>query len=255
MRMTRPVPEALPWSSCTGSLAMGRIGRLSSTRSRRGPPSSCASCPGMDLARAPPAECTIEAYGAAVARALTRTGAAVGDPRGPQHGVPCGPGGQPVAARRRVRVGSSWTAAGSARAIPRRPSRPWPMNSQETATGDSCGSSSNRCSSLRATPLSPRRSSIARLRFPAGLGRTLMTDLAGWDAREVESALDSVRVPLLAIQSTTLDTARRAGFARTGPELTLARTGQCPRATRPPSRCCTGTATSRRSNWPMRSRP
>jgi pimeloyl-ACP methyl ester carboxylesterase len=35
-----------------------------------------------------------------------------------------------------------------------------------------------------------------------------MADLAGWDAREVESALDSVRVPLLAIQSTTLDTAR-----------------------------------------------
>ena len=47
------------------------------------------------------------------------------------------------------------------------------------------------------------------LRFPTGLGRTLMTDLAGWDAREMESALDSVDVPLLAIQSTTLDTARR----------------------------------------------
>jgi pimeloyl-ACP methyl ester carboxylesterase len=47
------------------------------------------------------------------------------------------------------------------------------------------------------------------LRFPAGLGRTLMTDLAGWDAREIERALDSVDVPLLAIQSTTLDTARR----------------------------------------------
>ena len=46
------------------------------------------------------------------------------------------------------------------------------------------------------------------LHLPAAVGRTLMTDLAGWDAREVESALDSVRVPLLAIQSTTLDTAR-----------------------------------------------
>ena len=33
------------------------------------------------------------------------------------------------------------------------------------------------------------------LRFPTGLGRTLMTDLAGWDAREMESALDSVDVP------------------------------------------------------------
>ena len=36
-----------------------------------------------------------------------------------------------------------------------------------------------------------------------------MPDLAGWDAREMESALDSVDVPLLAIQSTTLDTARQ----------------------------------------------
>ena len=36
-----------------------------------------------------------------------------------------------------------------------------------------------------------------------------MTNLAGWDAREAENALDSIRVPLLAIQSTTLDTARK----------------------------------------------
>ncbi|ORB64780.1 alpha/beta fold hydrolase [Mycolicibacterium tusciae] len=46
------------------------------------------------------------------------------------------------------------------------------------------------------------------LGFPAIIGRHLLTNLAGWDAREVESALDSVRVPLLAIQSTTMDTAR-----------------------------------------------
>lgn len=47
------------------------------------------------------------------------------------------------------------------------------------------------------------------LQFPSEAGRTLLTNLAGWDAREVASALDSVRVPLLAIQSTTLDTARK----------------------------------------------
>ncbi|MEO3756831.1 alpha/beta hydrolase [Mycobacterium sp. B14F4] len=46
------------------------------------------------------------------------------------------------------------------------------------------------------------------LDFPAAIGRNLLTNLAGWDAAEVESALDSVRVPLLAIQSTTLDAAR-----------------------------------------------
>jgi pimeloyl-ACP methyl ester carboxylesterase len=47
------------------------------------------------------------------------------------------------------------------------------------------------------------------LHFPTGLGRTLMADLARWDAGEMESALGSVDVPLLAIQSTTLDSARQ----------------------------------------------
>lgn len=45
------------------------------------------------------------------------------------------------------------------------------------------------------------------LRLPAAVGRALMTDLAGWDASEVENALDMVGVPLLAIQSTTMGTA------------------------------------------------
>ena len=47
------------------------------------------------------------------------------------------------------------------------------------------------------------------MRLPAAVGRALMTDLAGWDAGEVENALDVVAVPLLAIQSTTMDTALR----------------------------------------------
>lgn len=45
--------------------------------------------------------------------------------------------------------------------------------------------------------------------LPAAVGRALMTDLAGWDAGKVESALDAVAVPVLAIQSTTMDTALR----------------------------------------------
>lgn len=43
------------------------------------------------------------------------------------------------------------------------------------------------------------------MRLPTAVGRALMTDLAGWDAGEVEAALDAVSVPLLAIQSTTMD--------------------------------------------------
>lgn len=53
------------------------------------------------------------------------------------------------------------------------------------------------------------RSIIERaLRLSPAVGRPLMADLAGWDAGEVAGALAAVRVPLLAIQSTTMDTAR-----------------------------------------------
>lgn len=53
-----------------------------------------------------------------------------------------------------------------------------------------------------------------------------MADLAGWDAGEVVSALAAVRVPLLAIQSTTMNTAReRVSLAsgRNSPWLDLIR--------------------------------
>lgn len=46
------------------------------------------------------------------------------------------------------------------------------------------------------------------LRLPAAVGRALMTDLAGWDAGRVEDALDGVNVPLLVIQTTTMDITR-----------------------------------------------
>jgi len=54
------------------------------------------------------------------------------------------------------------------------------------------------------------------LRFPADLGRPLLRNLAGWDAGEVEAALDAVDVPVLAIQSTTMDTARERVSLTTG---------------------------------------
>ena len=46
-------------------------------------------------------------------------------------------------------------------------------------------------------------------RLPAEAGRALMTRLVGWDARELESALDSIRVPLMAVQTTMLGADRR----------------------------------------------
>jgi pimeloyl-ACP methyl ester carboxylesterase len=54
-----------------------------------------------------------------------------------------------------------------------------------------------------------------------------MTDLAGWDAGEVEDALDRVGVPLLSIQSTTMDAAlQRVSLTpgRSSPWLDVIRT-------------------------------
>ncbi len=65
------------------------------------------------------------------------------------------------------------------------------------------------------------------LRVSSTTGRPLMADLAGWDAGEVVSALSAVRVPLLAIQSTTMDTARKRVSLQPGgasPWLDLIRT-------------------------------
>ena len=50
---------------------------------------------------------------------------------------------------------------------------------------------------------------IARaLRLPPSIGAPLLSSIAGWDAAELRGALDSVRVPLLAIQATTLNSER-----------------------------------------------
>lgn len=46
------------------------------------------------------------------------------------------------------------------------------------------------------------------LLFSPTIGRTLLVDLAGWDAAEAVNSLAAVRVPLLAIQSTTMDDGR-----------------------------------------------
>jgi pimeloyl-ACP methyl ester carboxylesterase len=45
-------------------------------------------------------------------------------------------------------------------------------------------------------------------KLSAATGTALLTSLAGWDAAQLGNALEAVRVPLMAIQSTTLSTDR-----------------------------------------------
>ena len=46
------------------------------------------------------------------------------------------------------------------------------------------------------------------LRLPEAIGKALFPRIAGWDAGEMDAALDAVRVPLLVIQSTYLNSER-----------------------------------------------
>lgn len=75
---------------------------------------------------------------------------------------------------------------------------------------------------------SPRRAQLVQraMRFPEDIGRSLLPRMARWDAERLESALEAVRTPLLAIQSTRMDAARRrVAMARdeTTPWLELVR--------------------------------
>jgi pimeloyl-ACP methyl ester carboxylesterase len=46
-------------------------------------------------------------------------------------------------------------------------------------------------------------------KLPADVGAALWTRMVRWDAEHMEAALAEVRVPLMAIQSTTIDSARK----------------------------------------------
>jgi len=64
-------------------------------------------------------------------------------------------------------------------------------------------------------------------RLPAEIGATLFPALVRWDAAHMESALAAVRVPLLVIQTTTLNADRRRvplQAGQTTPWLELVRT-------------------------------
>lgn len=187
--------------------------------------------PGHGLSPGTPAECTIEAYGAAVTCALAGLklppAVLVG------HSMGCrvvleASRLQPAAVCALVLVDGSRIGEGDPAAARR--------DMADEVAGDGYTRFVRQFFESMFVPSSDRALAAAitdrALRMPAALGRSVLTNLAGWDAREVESALDSVAVPVLAIQSTAMDTARQRVSLDTGrdsPWLDLVR-DRVPRA-------------------------
>ncbi|MGI9333517.1 MAG: alpha/beta fold hydrolase, partial [Gammaproteobacteria bacterium] len=53
-------------------------------------------------------------------------------------------------------------------------------------------------------------------RMPEATGRALLTNMFAWDAQDLEAALDTIGVPLIAIQSTHVNEKRRRVPLNTG---------------------------------------
>ncbi|ULE31338.1 alpha/beta fold hydrolase [Mycobacterium sp. IDR2000157661] len=163
--------------------------------------------PGHGLSPGTPAECTIEAYGIAVADALASLEVAPAIVVGHSMGcrvVLAASRARPDAVAGLVLVDGSRIGAGDPDAAG--------QSMADELVGDGYLRFMRSFFESMFVPSSDplvRQTIIDRaLRFPAVLGRPLLTDLARWDAGEVEAVLDAVDVPLLAIQSTTMDTAR-----------------------------------------------
>ena len=154
------------------------------------------------------ADCTIEAYGAGLARALreleSEPAVLVGHSMGCRVALEANRC-QPDAVAGLVLVDGSRIAQGD------------PLAARRAMAGELAGDGYRRfvreffgsmffpsSDPALATAICDRA-----MRLPAEVGRALMTDLAGWDAGEVEAALDAVDVPVLVIQSTTMDSALR----------------------------------------------
>lgn len=163
--------------------------------------------PGHGSSPGVPAECTIEAYGAGVARALRELELPPAILVG--HSMGCrvileANRIQPDAVSGLVLVDGSRIGAGDPQAAER-------AMADELA-GDGYPRFMRQFFESMFFPSSDPALAKAivdrALRLPAAVGRPLITNLAGWDAGQVENALDAVNVPLLAIQSTTMDATR-----------------------------------------------
>ncbi len=153
-----------------------------------------------------PADCTIEAYGTALARQLATL--AVGPVILVGHSMGCRVVLQacrvdPSAVSALVLIDGSRIADGDPRAA------------EAAMAEELAGDGYQRFirgffeSMLIGDPALAEAIIERALRLEPDVGRALLTDLAGWDAGEVERALDAVGVPVLAIQTTTMDTTRR----------------------------------------------
>ena len=192
------------------------------------PRTTVAACdlPGHGASPAVPADCTIEAYGRAVAEAVTELGLPPAILVGHSMGcrvVLAANRARPVVVAGLVLVDGSRIGAGD------------PVAAGQAMADEVVGDGYLRFmrqffESMFVPSSDPAlaQAIIDRaLRFPAALGRPLLRNLATWDAAEVASALDAVGVPVLAIQSTTMDTARErvslaAGLSSTWIDLVRA---------------------------------
>ncbi len=162
--------------------------------------------PGHGSTPGAPADCTIEAYGAGLARALRELESAPAVLVG--HSMGCrvvleANRCQPDAVAGLVLVDGSRIAQGDSLAARRAMADQLDGDGYRRFVREFFGSMFFPSGDpALATAIRDRA-----MRLPAEVGRALMTDLAGWDAGEVEAALDAVEVPVLAIQSTTMDTA------------------------------------------------
>lgn len=164
--------------------------------------------PGHGSTPGTPAECTIEAYGAGLARALRELESApvvlVGHSMGCRvvlEANRC----HPDAVAGLVLVDGSRIAQGDPLAARRTMADELDGDGYQRFVREFFGSMFFPSSDLALA----RAICDRAMRLPAEVGRALMTDLAGWDAGEAENALAAVMSPLLAIQSTTMDSALR----------------------------------------------
>lgn len=173
------------------------------------PMTSVVTCdlPGHGSSPGTPAECTIEAYGAAVGRALAELelppAILVGHSMGCRVALAANRA-RPEAVSGLVLVDGSRIGEGD------------PVAAEQAMAEELVGDGYLRFMRqffesmffASSDPVVAQAIIERALRLPAAVGRPLLADMAGWDAAEAEGALDAVGVPLLAIQSTTMDTAR-----------------------------------------------